>query len=95
MRRMNALVLATAVLLALGGCQATDEPSSEAAAAPEAAATLGPVDGRDLPGTDLDRVAVGAAAPDFVAAALSGPPIRLSDFRGSRFVVLMFYRGHW
>ena len=56
---------------------------------------LGPVDGLDLPGTDLERVSAGDAAPDFTAMALSGNPITLSDFQGEKNVVLFFYRGHW
>ena len=57
--------------------------------------TFGPVDGHDLPGTDLERVAAGDPAPDFTALALAGHPVTLSDFRGEKNVVLFFYRGHW
>ncbi|MCA9737648.1 MAG: redoxin domain-containing protein [Gemmatimonadetes bacterium] len=57
-------------------------------------ARLGPTDGRDLPRTDLERVAVGTPAPDFTLAAYEGDPVRLSDLRG-RPIVLVFYRGHW
>ncbi len=57
--------------------------------------TLGPVDGHDLPGTDLERVRVGDVAPDFTLASLAGPLVTLSDYRGSKDVVLVFYRGHW
>jgi len=32
---------------------------------------------------------VGVAAPDFELACLDGPPVRLSDFRGKRHVVIM------
>ncbi len=56
---------------------------------------LGPKDGHDLPPTDLDRVAVGHMAPDFSLRALSGDVITLSDLRGHKNVVLVFYRGHW
>ena len=56
---------------------------------------LGPTDGRDLPPTDLDRVAVGGEAPDFALASLTGDTVTLSEFRGSKNVVLVFYRGHW
>lgn len=59
------------------------------------ASTLGPVDGHDLPPTELDRVAVGDLAPDFSLRALSREVITLSDFRSQRNVVLVFYRGHW
>jgi len=56
---------------------------------------LGPVDGHDLSPTDLDRVVVGDTAPDFALEALSGDVYALSDFRGAKNVVLVFYRGHW
>jgi hypothetical protein len=56
---------------------------------------LGPVDGHDLAPTDLERVAVGDNAPDFSLMALSGDVHTLSDFRGDKNVVLVFYRGHW
>jgi cytochrome oxidase Cu insertion factor (SCO1/SenC/PrrC family) len=56
---------------------------------------LGPKDGEDLPPTELDRVKVGDLAPDFSLLSYSGDVITLSDYRGSRNVVLVFYRGHW
>jgi hypothetical protein len=73
------------------GGTAESPDGSGAAAMP----TLGPVDGHDLPATDLDRVQVGHVAPDFTLASLAGPPITLSGYRGSKDVVLVFYRGHW
>ncbi len=56
---------------------------------------LGPVDGFDLSGSDLERVQTGQLAPDFTLSALNQPPITLSEFRGSKNVVLVFYRGKW
>ena len=56
---------------------------------------LGPKDGRELSPVDLERVAVGDLAPDFSLASLAGPVVTLSDFRGEKNVVLVFYRGHW
>ncbi len=56
---------------------------------------LGPMDGRDLPREDLDRVQVGDEAPDFTLAAYSGDYLTLSQYRGQKNVVLVFYRGHW
>jgi cytochrome oxidase Cu insertion factor (SCO1/SenC/PrrC family) len=58
-------------------------------------AQLGPKDGADLAPTDLDRVKVGQAAPDFTLENMDGKKISLSDFRGKKNVVLVFYRGHW
>lgn len=56
---------------------------------------LGPVDGRDLPGADLGRVAVGDPAPDFSLMSYRGDVLTLSDHRGERDILLVFYRGHW
>ncbi len=56
---------------------------------------LGPKDGEDLVPTELGRVKVGDLAPDFSLLAYSGDVIALSDYRGNRNVVLVFYRGHW
>jgi cytochrome oxidase Cu insertion factor (SCO1/SenC/PrrC family) len=56
---------------------------------------LGPKDGTDLSPTDLDRIKIGQAAPDFTLENLDGRGISLSDFRGKKNVVLVFYRGHW
>ncbi len=60
-----------------------------------AVAALGPKDGRDLPPADLNRVQVGQPAPDFTLESMDGAPVTLSDFRGKKRVVLVFYRGHW
>ncbi|UCD23124.1 MAG: redoxin domain-containing protein [Gemmatimonadota bacterium] len=56
---------------------------------------LGPADGRDLPRQDLERVALGTIAPNFSLTSLKGDVITLSEFRGTKNVVLVFYRGHW
>ena len=60
-----------------------------------AAAQLGPKDGNDLAPTDLNRVKVGQPAPDFSLEGSDGKPVVLSDFRGKKSVVLVFYRGYW
>lgn len=56
---------------------------------------LGPAEGRELPPSDLERVSVGDAAPDFRLASLRRGVVALSDYRGQKDVVLVFYRGHW
>jgi cytochrome oxidase Cu insertion factor (SCO1/SenC/PrrC family) len=58
-------------------------------------AQLGPKDGTDLRPTDLQRVKVGQPAPDFTLEDVEGKSITLSDFRGKKNVVLVFYRGYW
>ncbi len=95
-RTMTALLAAA---LTVAGCAGQEDASGETAgepAADEAArSSLGPVDGLDLPPTDLDRVQAGDVAPDFRLTSLAGPPVSLSAFRGEKNVVLVFYRGHW
>ena len=66
-----------------------------ACAGEQAPPQLGPVDGLDLPPTEIERVAVGTSAPDFSLAAMNNDTLTLSDFRGRKNVVLVFYRGHW
>jgi cytochrome oxidase Cu insertion factor (SCO1/SenC/PrrC family) len=56
---------------------------------------LGPKDGLGLAPTEPDRVKVGQPAPDFTLEDAEGKPITLSEFRGKKSVVLVFYRGHW
>lgn len=43
--------------------------------------------------TDLNRVVVGANAPDFSLEDMNKKLVHLSDFRGKQYVVLVFYRG--
>jgi peroxiredoxin len=38
-------------------------------------------------------VPVGVAAPDFALPSVTGGEVRLSQFRGRRYVVLVFLRG--
>lgn len=79
------------LLLALGAMALTSCTGGEPA--PER--PLGPADGHDLPAQDLERIQVGEPAPDFTLASLDQGPVTLSDFRGEKEVVLVFYRGHW
>ena len=62
---------------------------------PAAYAQLGPKDGTDLKPTDLNRVKAGDKAPDFTLENMDGRKISLSDFRGKKNLVLVFYRGRW
>lgn len=66
-----------------------------ACASEQAPVQLGPVDGFDLAPTDLERVAIGAMAPDFSLESMNNDTLTLSDYRGEKNVVLVFYRGHW
>jgi len=97
MRRLGAVILAGAT--ALAACSADGDTDATASGNDDGmmaqSVALGPVDGRDLPPIDLERVQVGQPAPDFTLASLAGPNVTLSDFRGEKNVVLVFYRGHW
>lgn len=90
MQRFALTMLVAAVGLA--GCSAPDTAEQ---AEPSEPVVLGPADGRDLPAIDLERVQVGDLAPDFSLASLAGPVVTLSDFRGTKNVILVFYRGYW
>ena len=65
------------------------------ASVPAGAQTLGPVDGHDLPPTEIGRVAVGTEAPLFTLESFEHGAVDLAGFRGEKNVVLVFYRGHW
>ena len=58
-------------------------------------AQLGPKEPTTQPATDLNRVKVGQPALDFTLEDSDGKAITLSDFRGKKSVVLVFYRGYW
>lgn len=58
-------------------------------------AQLGPKDSANGGATELDRVKIGQAAPDFALENVEGKAISLSDFHGKKAVVLVFYRGYW
>jgi cytochrome oxidase Cu insertion factor (SCO1/SenC/PrrC family) len=58
-------------------------------------AQLSPKEPTTQPATDLNRVKVGQAAPDFALEDSDGKAISLSDFRAKKSVVLVFYRGYW
>jgi hypothetical protein len=56
---------------------------------------LGPVDGRELAPADTGRVTVGDVAPDFSLESYDDGVLTLSDYRGQKDVILVFYRGWW
>ena len=58
-------------------------------------AQLGPKDEANLAPTDLERIKVGQPAPDFTLEDVNGKNVSLSEFRGKKSVVLVFYRGYW
>ena len=60
-----------------------------------ALAQLGPKEGANLAATEIERVKVGQPAPDFSLENIDGRALTLSEFRGKKSVVLVFYRGYW
>jgi cytochrome oxidase Cu insertion factor (SCO1/SenC/PrrC family) len=61
----------------------------------QAQTKLGPKDGESLSAADLNRVKAGDTAPDFTLEDQDGRTVTLSDYRGKKTVVLVFYRGYW
>jgi peroxiredoxin len=57
--------------------------------------SLGPLDGEALAPTDVERITVGGIAPDFRLVDETGTPHQLSEYRGRKNVILVFYRGEW
>ena len=76
--------IAVAAAVALSACQQAAE-----------VVELGPADGHDLPGIDLERIQVGNEGPDFSLLSFRGDTVTLSDYRGQRNIILVFYRGSW
>lgn len=56
---------------------------------------LGPKDGANLAGDRFGAREVDQAAPDFTLEDMTGKRISLSDYRGKKNLILVFYRGHW
>jgi hypothetical protein len=94
------LLLASGLLLSLlAGCQNRgSEVSVEALNAPPAkptAPSAAPAPSIDPRVTDLERVKEGSLAPDFALENVDRKLYRLSDYKGKKNVVLVFYRGYF
>ena len=85
MMRPSLLCIAAGATLAWTACSAPGDDTAQ----------LGPKDGRDLSPADTGRVMVGDMAPDFSLESYRGDTVTLSDYRGDKDVLLVFYRGHW
>lgn len=92
MPRSSVRTLALLAALLVPAAAHAQRPAPAPAPAP---APLGPADGHQLPPRDTGRVAVGTVAPDFTLEAYQRGRISLSQFRGKKNVILVFYRGHW
>lgn len=69
--------------------------SPAASASAQSSTMLGPVDGKEMAPTDLERVVVGSSAPAFTLGKFGGGTVSLASLRGAKNVVLVFYRGYW
>lgn len=76
------------LLLWAAGCQRSSQPEGNRAAQPNANNSAAASQQTNPPQTHLK---VGDAAPDFTLNDTNGSPVRLSDFRGRKNVVLAFY----
>lgn len=95
MRRPPRLFLLALACLSAAACTSDERAAADARSNADPSAELGPVDGRELPEANLERVALGDRAPDFRLESLRRGAVTLSEFRGAKDVVLVFFRGHW
>jgi hypothetical protein len=85
------------LIFALSGCQGSEpKATTEALTAPIAKASPPPptpAPSIDPNVTDLERVKEGKPALDFALENLDRKVYRLSDYKGKKNIVLVFYRG--
>jgi len=72
------------MVLLIAACSAAEMPQS-----------LDSENSAGLPPTDLERIQEGIPAPDFTLESVDGNSVTLSEYRGEKNVVLVFYRGYW
>jgi peroxiredoxin len=93
MNRPSLAPLILGIFIILAACRNGDPSPANSGATPIASASPG--SGYDPSLTDLNRVKPGTPAPDFDLADVNGRRVRLSDYRGQKYVVLVFYRGYF
>ena len=90
-RSENALAaLFVLALLCLQGCQSSPQPQSQSANGTNSSNSGGGTASQQ-PGAPVTHLKVGDAAPDFTLTDTEGKPVKLSDFRGKKNVILAFY----
>ena len=88
--------LLCAVCLLLSACQS--QPKEKTASVDALTAPLStpaPAPSIDPRITDLERIKEGTAAPDFALEDINSNIVRLSDYKGKKNVILIFYRGYF
>ena len=53
------------------------------------------VNASELQATDLERIQIGKAVPDFNLESVDGNWVKLSSYQNRKNVILVFYRGNW
>ena len=53
------------------------------------------VDASELQASDLERIQIGKAVPDFNLESVDGKWVKLSSYQDRKNVILVFYRGYW
>ncbi len=100
-KKLTILITLLTILSLMIGCDSASQKSVDVSALtkelptqppPPPTPTLPPI---DIARTDLNRILVGSAAPDFSLEDMDKHNVKLSDFRGKQVVVLVFYRGHF
>lgn len=97
-RNIVTFILSGLCFLLLSACQGETKKATvttESLGAPLTATTPNPSPSVDPRVTDLNRIVPGKEAPDFALENINNQVVRLSDFRGKKNVILVFYRGHF
>lgn len=89
---LRAIIFLAAVTM-LVGCQ--KEASLDSITSPIATPKPEPTPTIDPKVTDLERLKPGMTAPDFALTNHDGVTHRLSEYRGKKAIVLVFYRGYF
>lgn len=86
MKKNKSIGLFILVLLSIQGCQQSQPPGNQAN-------TLKASNGNNSQqgNAPLTHLKAGDMAPDFILNDTNGSPVKLSDFRGKKNVVLAFY----